>query len=179
MISGADFVNQGDSSENPCRGMFGFQNFCAKINTAFNSISCELFKVPLETGKGYLMLIWNYWTLVLFNVLDFFLALPITLIKMRQKLQSGFNLSSMLTINSCFSILRKSHVYHQASRTVGGYQKYPALMILVSVEQPDWCQGSRAVLLWSISQFHCERCCQRGGFRVVNQTALNGAGPRC
>lgn len=50
-----------------------------------------------------------------------------------------------LSLNSCFSLLRKSSLEQDVFKPFGGYQEYPNLIVIVNVCQLDWCGGGR---LW-------------------------------
>lgn len=46
-----------------------------------------------------------------------------------------------LSLNSCFSLLRKSSLEQDVFKPVWGYQEYPNLIVIVNVCQLDWCGG--------------------------------------
>lgn len=46
-----------------------------------------------------------------------------------------------LSLNSCFSLLRKSSLEQDVFKPILGYQEYPNLVVIVNVCQLDWCGG--------------------------------------
>lgn len=79
-----------------------------------------------------------------------------------------------LSLNSCFSLLRKSSLEQDVFKPVWGVSEYPNLIVIVNVCQLDWCGGAGRLWFEAWVNFFCCKYSHCGGFQAINQTSLNG-----
>ena len=119
-------------------------------------------------------------TVGLFNIFYFSCTLSVTLIAPPKiSISEVLICLECLSLNSCFSVLRKSSLEQDVFKPILGYQEYPNLVVIVNVCQLDWCGGGGRlwfeawVNFFAVNNSHC------GGFQAINQTSLNGAQQGC
>lgn len=81
-------------------------------------------------------------TIGLFNIFYFSCTLSVILIvPPKISISEVLICLECLSLNSCFSLLRKSSLEQDVFKPILGYQEYPSLVVIVNVCQLDWCGG--------------------------------------